>query len=41
MNKKKIKILTNERKHKLTASKDEEGRINKEIGGMSGKYSGR
>ena len=41
MDKKKIKILTEEKKNKLTASKDEEGRLNKEIGGMSGKFSGR
>lgn len=41
MNKKKIKILTQDRKRKLTASKDEEGRLDKEIGGLSGKYSGR
>jgi hypothetical protein len=41
MDKKKAKILTQEKKRKLTASKDEEGRLNKEIGGISGKYSGK
>lgn len=41
MNKKKVKILTTDKKRKLTASKDEEGRIEKEIGGISAKYSGR
>lgn len=41
MTRKKVKMLTPDKKRKFTSSKDEEGRFEKEAAGTSGKYSGR